>query len=61
MKDNLHIILYFLNMNEKRAFQELEYPMIEEIVKHESTKIIYVITHSSPNTNKKKNNKPMIE
>lgn len=56
MKDHLHIILYFLNMNEKRAFQDLEYPMIEEILKHESTKIIYVITNSSPNLkdNKKK-------
>ena len=56
MKDNLHIILYFLNMNEKRAFQDLEYPMIEEIIKHKSTKIIYVITNSSPNIkdNKKK-------
>ena len=54
MKDNLHIILYFLNINEKRAFLELEYPMIEEIINHESTKIIYVITHSSPNTNNQK-------
>ena len=54
MKDHLHIILYFLNMNEKRAFQDLEYPMIEEILKHESTKIIYVITNSSPNIKDKK-------
>ena len=36
MKDNLHIILYFLNMNEKRTFQDLEYPLIEEIIKHKS-------------------------
>ena len=54
MKDHLHIILYFLNMNEKRAFQDLEYPMIEEILKHESTKIIYVITNSSPDIKKDK-------
>ena len=49
MKENLHIILYFLNFNEKRAFTKLEYPIFEEIVEHESSKIIYVITHSSPN------------
>jgi len=53
MKENLHIILYFLNFNEKRAFTKLEYPMVEEIIKHESAKIIYVITHSSPNIQKK--------
>ena len=56
MKDNLHIILYFLNMDEKRAFQDLEYPMIEEIIKHKSTRVIYVITNSNPKIkdNKKK-------
>jgi len=53
MKENLHIILYFLNFNEKRAFTKLEYPMFEEIIKHESAKIIFVITHSSPNIQKK--------
>ena len=46
MKDNLHIILYFLNFSEERAFMKLEYPMLEEIIKHKSAKIIYVITHS---------------
>ena len=25
---------------------KLEYPMLEEIIKHKSAKIIYVITHS---------------
>ena len=55
LKDKIHIILYFLNMNEKRAFMELEYPIIEEISKHKSAKIIYVITHSRPNI--KDNNK----
>jgi GTP-binding protein EngB required for normal cell division len=49
MKEKLHIILYFLNFNEKRAFTKLEYPIFEEIIEHESSKIIYVITHSSPN------------
>jgi len=57
MRDNIHIILYFLNYNEKRTFMELEYPMIEEIVKHESTSLIYVITHSIPNLKEKSKKK----
>ena len=48
LKDNIHIILYFLNCNEKRAFMNLEYPLLEEIIRHKSTKIIYVITFSNP-------------
>ena len=58
LKDNLHIILYFLNHQDKRAFGKLEVPFLEEIFKHKSSKIIYVITHSTPNANnnqKKKN------
>ena len=57
IKDNLHIILYFLNYNETRAFMKLEVPMLMEIIKHKSSKIIYVITHSIPNMNEKKKKK----
>ena len=57
IKDNLHIILYFLNFNETRAFMKLEFPMLREILKHKSSKVIYVITHSYPNINEKKKNK----
>ena len=46
LRDNIHIILYFLNYTETRAFMELEYPILEEITKHKSAQIIYVITHS---------------
>ena len=53
VKDNIHIILYFLNYSEKRAFMKLEYPIIEEITKHKTSKIIYVITHSKSNINGK--------
>ena len=49
MKDNLHIILYFLKKTEDRTFQKMEYPIFEELSKHKSRKIIYVITHSPPN------------
>ena len=54
IKDNLHIILYFLNFNDKRAFMKLEFPMLEEILKHKSSKLIYVITHSPSKLNDKK-------
>jgi len=49
IKDNLHIVLYFLSYTEERAFQGLELPIFEEFCKHKSSKIIYVITHSDPN------------
>ena len=49
IKDNLHIILYFINSSEKRTFQELELPILEEIIKHKSSKIIYVVTHCNKN------------
>ena len=49
IKDNLHIILYFLNYVEQRAFANLELPILEEVCNHKNSKIIYVITHSNPN------------
>ena len=55
LKNSIHIILYFLNFFEYRAFMELEYPILEEITKHESAKIIYVITHSKLTNPKNKN------
>ena len=53
IKNYCHIILYFLKYGEKRSFMELEYPIIEEITKHKSAKIIYVITHSKENLKEK--------
>ena len=49
IKDNLHIILYFIKYSEDRKFMQLEYSILEEIYKHPSSKIIYVITQSNPN------------
>ena len=54
LQDNIHIILYFLNFTETRAFMELEYPILEEITKHESAKVIYVMTHSKSGNPKNK-------
>ena len=55
LKDSIHIILYFLTFTETRAFIELEYPILEEITKHESAQVIYVITHSKSKNPKNKN------
>ena len=55
LKDKIHIILYFLNFTETRAFMELEYPILEEVSQHKSAKIIYVITHSKSKNPKNKN------
>ena len=54
LKDSIHIILYFLNFKETRTFMELEYPILEEITKHESAKVIYVMTHSTSKNPKNK-------
>ena len=48
IKDNLHIILYFMNYHENRTFQTLELPILEELCNHPKSKVIYVITHSDP-------------
>ena len=45
IKDNIHIILYFLNYHGERTFYRYESPILEEIKNHKSSKIIYVITH----------------
>ena len=48
IKDNLHIILYFLNYQENRSFANLELPILEEVCNHKNSKVIYVVTHSKP-------------
>ena len=49
LKDNIHIILYFFSYKDDRLFTNIEFPLIDEIIKYPSIKIIYVITHSNPN------------
>ena len=49
LKDNIHIILYFFSYQNDRLFSNIEFPLIDEIIKYPSIKIIYVITHSNPN------------
>ena len=51
LKEKLHIILYFLNYSDVGTFMNLEYKIIQEIIKHKTSNIIYVITHSISNLN----------
>ena len=56
MNQCIHIILYFFNyekVKRSRSFEELEYLMFEEITKHKSSRLIYVITRSKKNLNEK--------
>ena len=57
LRDNIHIILYFISFTETRAFMKLEYPIVEEITKHKSSKLIYVITHSKKEIKQKTKSK----
>ena len=57
LKEQIHIILYFLNYSEVGTFMNIEYKMIKEITNHKKSKLIYVITHSPSNLND--NNKKM--
>ena len=47
--NGIHIILYFIDYSVKRIFGELEFPIIEELSKNESAKIIYVVTRCRKN------------
>jgi GTP-binding protein EngB required for normal cell division len=51
LKDKIHIILYFFNYNDDRLFTNNEFPLIDEIIKYPSIKIIYVVTHANPQMN----------
>ena len=46
-KGELTAILYFIKSTDERMFAELEYKMFKEIIKHERTPVIYILTHSS--------------
>ena len=46
-KGELTAILYFIKSTDERMFAEMEYKMFKEIIKHERTPVIYILTHSS--------------
>ena len=51
-KGELTAILYFVKATDERMFAEMEYKMFKEIIKHENTPVIYILTHSSLNIDK---------
>jgi len=51
-KGELTAILYFVKATDERMFAEMEYKMFKEIIKHENTPILYILTHASLNTDK---------
>ena len=53
LKDELHIILYFIKSTDERMFSEMEYKIFKQISKHEDLRVIFVLTHSSSKTDHK--------
>ena len=51
-KGELTAILYFIKATDERMFAEMEYKMFKEIIKHENTPVIYILTHASLSTDK---------
>ena len=52
LKEQIHVILYILKSTDERMFADLEYDMINEISNQKNSKLLYILTHSSKNTNK---------
>lgn len=53
LRDQLHIILYFIKSTDERMFSEMEYKIFTQIVEHEDVRIIFVLTHASSKTDHK--------
>ena len=53
LRDQLHIILYFIKSTDERMFTEMEYKIFKQIYEQDDIRIIYVLTHSSQKTNQK--------
>ena len=53
LRDQLHIILYFIKSTDERMFSEMEYKIFKQIAKQEDVRIIFVLTHSSKKTDHK--------
>jgi GTP-binding protein EngB required for normal cell division len=53
LRDQLHIILYFIKSTDERMFTEMEYKIFKQICQIEDIRIIYILTYSSPKTDHK--------
>ena len=52
LKDQIHVIIYILKSTDERMFADIEYDIINEISNQKKSKLLYILTHSSKNTNK---------
>ena len=50
LRDQLHIILYFIKSTDERMFTEMEYRIFKQIIQIEDIRIIYILTYSSKKT-----------
>ena len=52
LQDQIHIFLYFIKSTDERMFTEMEYSIFEQILQHQDSYVIYVLTHSTAKTDK---------
>lgn len=52
IKDEIHVILYFLDSNDEGIFKEEEYEMIKNIFEQKNLKFLFIITKSNEETEK---------
>ena len=50
LKDQIHIILYIIKSTDERMFADIEFDIINEISKQKNSKLLYILTHSSKDT-----------
>jgi len=53
LRDQLHIILYFIKSTDERMFTEMEYKIFKQIILIEDIRIIYILTYSTQKTDHK--------
>ena len=53
LRDQLHIVLYFIKSTDERMFFEMEYKIFKQLCEHEDLRIIFILTHSSEKTDHK--------
>ena len=53
LRDQLHIILYFIKSSDERMFTEMEYKIFKQIIQIEDIRIIYILTYSTQKTDHK--------
>ena len=53
LRDQLHIILYFIKSTDERMFTEMEYKIFKQIIQIEDIRIIYILTYSTQKTDHK--------